>query len=65
MKLKDSNNGARKSKLEVKNCKVCLLPFENRKRWSSRDLWEKVQYCSMRCRRMKNNSEYKEKFKNT
>lgn len=35
---------------EVKECEQCHRPFENRKRWSGREQWEQVKYCSKRCR---------------
>lgn len=63
MPLKDQKIGRTIKQPESKECKVCLRPFQNRKRWSSRDLWEKIQYCSKHCRNMRNNNEYKEKFK--
>jgi hypothetical protein len=61
MHLKDE----RKSKTalrESKNCIVCLRSFENRKKWSSRNIWEDIKYCSQKCRNMKNSNEYKNKF---
>lgn len=36
---------------ETKVCPACGLPFENRKKWASRGLWESIVYCSERCRR--------------
>ncbi|MDB4222514.1 DUF2256 domain-containing protein [Granulosicoccus sp.] len=36
---------------ESKQCPVCERPFQNRKKWQSRGLWEAVKYCSERCRR--------------
>lgn len=63
MPRKDIKIGKRITKPESKECKVCLRPFENRKRWSSRDIWDKVQYCSRHCRVMRNNEEFKEKYK--
>lgn len=41
----------RKSDLPRKTCAACGLPFTWRKKWE-RD-WEKVRYCSDRCRRAK------------
>ena len=35
---------------ETKICPVCNRPFENRKKWESRGLWEQIVYCSERCR---------------
>jgi hypothetical protein len=63
MPLKDQKIGNIIKKPELEICKVCLRSFENRKRWSSHNLWEKIQYCSKHCRRMKDNEEYKNKFK--
>lgn len=39
----------RKGDLPQKTCPVCQKPFAWRKKWE-RD-WEKVVYCSERCRR--------------
>ena len=39
----------RKEDLPVKTCPVCQRPFNWRKKWA-RD-WERVVYCSERCRR--------------
>ncbi len=39
----------RKGDLPVKVCPVCRRPFAWRKKWE-RD-WERVVYCSERCRR--------------
>ncbi|WP_186329281.1 DUF2256 domain-containing protein [Agrococcus jejuensis] len=33
-----------------KPCERCGRDFEDRKRWSGRDQWEAVRYCSRRCR---------------
>lgn len=38
---------------ESKICVACKLRFTNRKRWSSRDQWKSVKYCSDRCRKKK------------
>ncbi|WP_123697589.1 DUF2256 domain-containing protein [Agrococcus jenensis] len=35
---------------EQKPCEHCGRPFEDRKRWASRDQWEQVRYCSRSCR---------------
>ena len=35
---------------ETKICPVCNRPFENRKKWESRGLWDQIVYCSERCR---------------
>jgi hypothetical protein len=39
----------RKSDLPRKICAACGLPFSWRKKWA-RD-WDRVEYCSERCRR--------------
>jgi hypothetical protein len=39
----------RKPHLPTKTCRVCGRPFAWRKKWA-RD-WERVVYCSERCRR--------------
>ncbi|MDE0472392.1 MAG: DUF2256 domain-containing protein [Ekhidna sp.] len=41
----------KKSHLPTKICVVCGKPFTWRKRWEKD--WEKVKYCSERCRRNK------------
>ncbi|WP_343054566.1 DUF2256 domain-containing protein [Microbacterium proteolyticum] len=33
-----------------KPCAYCGLPFTDRKRWSGRDQWDQVLYCSRGCR---------------
>ncbi|EQB4362864.1 DUF2256 domain-containing protein [Vibrio parahaemolyticus] len=40
-----------KSHLPTKLCPVCERPFSWRKKWARN--WEKVSYCSERCRRSK------------
>ena len=35
---------------ETKICVVCGKPFENRKKWKIRDIWDEIKYCSKRCR---------------
>lgn len=37
---------------ETKICPVCNRPFENRKKWKIRNLWDKIKYCSERCRNL-------------
>lgn len=34
-----------------KICPVCNRPFENRKAWEQRGIWDEIVYCSERCRR--------------
>jgi len=36
--------------LPTKQCVVCNLPFEWRKKWEK--VWDQVKYCSERCRRV-------------
>lgn len=38
-----------KPPLPTKKCPVCGFDFEWRKKWE--DVWDKVRYCSERCRR--------------
>lgn len=38
-------------KVESKICPVCNFSFNNRKKWKAREIWDKVKYCSDRCRR--------------
>ncbi|WP_285138001.1 DUF2256 domain-containing protein [Microbacterium sp. lyk4-40-TSB-66] len=33
-----------------KPCAFCGRPFTDRKRWSGRDQWDQVLYCSRGCR---------------
>lgn len=33
-----------------KPCAYCGRPFDDRKRWSGRDQWDEVKYCSSGCR---------------
>ena len=40
----------------VKMCLECKKPFENRKKWSSRNQFASVLYCSKRCRKTANKS---------
>ncbi|MBL0765253.1 DUF2256 domain-containing protein [Marivirga atlantica] len=42
-------NGVKKEHLPSKICPVCRLPFSWRKKWERN--WERVKYCSERCRR--------------
>ncbi|MFK7996589.1 MAG: DUF2256 domain-containing protein [Granulosicoccus sp.] len=35
---------------QTKICPVCERPFQNRKKWASRNLWPDIKYCSQRCR---------------
>ncbi|RDV26608.1 DUF2256 domain-containing protein [Alteromonas aestuariivivens] len=35
---------------DSKLCPVCQRPFENRKKWQSRNQWASIVYCSKRCR---------------
>lgn len=36
--------------LGTKLCAHCQRPFENRKSWAERGIWEDIKYCSTRCR---------------
>jgi hypothetical protein len=38
--------------LPSKDCPVCGLPFQWRRKWTAN--WEQVRYCSERCRRNRN-----------
>ena len=42
-------NGVKKGDLPTKTCPACHRPFAWRKKWA-RD-WDRVVYCSERCRR--------------
>ncbi|MDC0156131.1 DUF2256 domain-containing protein [Verrucomicrobia bacterium] len=37
-------------RVESKLCKRCGRPFQNRKKWRLRGIWEQVLYCSDKCR---------------
>jgi len=37
---------------ESKICPICNRPFENRKTWESRGIWDQVKYCSKKCRKI-------------
>lgn len=50
----------RKPHLPEKTCIVCERSFTWRKKWAAD--WDNVKYCSERCRRNKNNDEYKQQF---
>lgn len=64
MNSKDRINKIKNNSVnQTKICKVCNRPFKNRKRWASRNVWIDVQYCSQKCRRMKNSLLYRKKFK--
>lgn len=43
----------KKVTLPTKICATCNLPFTWRKKWKKE--WDKVKYCSQKCRRNKNN----------
>ncbi|WP_080575326.1 DUF2256 domain-containing protein [Microbacterium testaceum] len=36
--------------VRAKPCAYCGRPFTDRKRWSGRDQWDQVLYCSRGCR---------------
>ncbi|MCI5051374.1 MAG: DUF2256 domain-containing protein [Candidatus Pacebacteria bacterium] len=38
---------------ESKICPTCNRIFYNRKRWSSRGIWDDIKYCSEKCRKQK------------
>jgi hypothetical protein len=43
--------GMKKSELPQKNCLICGLPFNWRKKWEKN--WDEVKYCSVKCKRSK------------
>ncbi|MBK6833331.1 MAG: DUF2256 domain-containing protein [Bacteroidetes bacterium] len=45
--------GVKKENLPSKVCAVCNKPFSWRKKWEKN--WERVIYCSDRCRSIKKN----------
>lgn len=38
---------------DTKLCIVCQRPFNNRKKWRIRNIWEQIIYCSDACRKKK------------
>ena len=42
----------RKKSLESKICPVCLKPFTIRKKWSARNQWDQIIYCSEKLRKL-------------
>lgn len=38
--------------MESKICPICNRPFNNRKKWKLRNIWDQVKYCSKKCRRV-------------
>ncbi|WP_373426478.1 DUF2256 domain-containing protein [Microbacterium proteolyticum] len=39
-----------RTEVRSKPCAYCGRPFTDRKRWSGRDQWDQVLYCSRGCR---------------
>ncbi len=58
--MTEQTQSYRKPHLPEKDCVVCGRPFTWRKKWAKD--WDSVKYCSQRCRRNKNNTEYKAMF---
>ena len=46
--------------LPSKNCEVCSLPFNWRKKWKKD--WEEVKYCSEKCRKNKKSTSFGSKM---
>ncbi len=38
---------------DTKVCIDCKRPFNNRKKWKTRNIWDQIVYCSDRCRKNK------------
>ena len=38
--------------MESKICPICNLPFNNRKKWRLRNIWDQIVYCSKKCRKI-------------
>ncbi|MCD8495004.1 MAG: DUF2256 domain-containing protein [Candidatus Pacebacteria bacterium] len=36
---------------EEKICLHCKRPFHNRKKWASRNMWDRIMYCGEACRK--------------
>ncbi|MEK9634274.1 MAG: DUF2256 domain-containing protein [Opitutae bacterium] len=41
---------------QIKTCLQCGRPFENRKKWAKRGIWDQVLYCSDKCRKRRRSS---------
>ena len=50
--------------METKLCKMCNRPFQNRKKWKLRNIWDQIKYCSKKCRKISGNK-HKVLAKNT
>ena len=37
--------------MESKICPICNRPFSNRKKWKIRNIWDRIKYCSKKCRK--------------
>jgi len=44
------DDGMSRPEVRSKPCAYCGRPFTDRKRWSGRDQWDQVLYCSRGCR---------------
>ncbi|MGN7970077.1 DUF2256 domain-containing protein [Microbacterium sp. 22296] len=44
------DDGMSRPEVRSKPCAFCGRPFTDRKRWSGRDQWDQVLYCSRGCR---------------
>ena len=38
--------------MESKICVICNRPFQNRKKWKLRNIWDQIKYCSKKCRKI-------------
>ena len=38
--------------MESKICVICNRPFQNRKKWKLRNIWDQIKYCSQKCRKI-------------
>ncbi|MBN36946.1 MAG: DUF2256 domain-containing protein [Opitutae bacterium] len=41
---------------QSKICLQCGRPFENRRKWKLRGIWDQILYCSAKCRKLRRNS---------
>ena len=41
--------------MESKICPICNRPFNNRKKWKIRNIWDQIKYFSKKCRKNSRN----------
>ncbi|MBT3637120.1 MAG: DUF2256 domain-containing protein [Opitutae bacterium] len=45
----------RQTPRQSKVCLQCGRPFENRRKWVLRGIWDQILYCSAKCRKLRRN----------